>query len=58
MQEVWFVFLLSDYRGYKNLSVSLSKLSCITCQILAPPEGSSANALSKLNNCINPGGRG
>lgn len=50
------LFLLSDCRGYKNRSVSLRKQSCITCQILALPEGPPPNALSRMNDCINPGG--
>lgn len=64
MQEVLLVlllvlvFLLSDYRGYKNLSASVRKQSGMTCQILALPEAPPLNALSKLNNCINHGGRG
>lgn len=57
MQEGGFFFpLISDYIGYKNLSVFLSKQSCITCQILALPKGPPLNALSKLNDCVNPGG--
>lgn len=38
------------------IKIFLSEQCCITRQILALPERPPLNALSKLNNCVNPGG--